>query len=255
MKKYCLDLVVRSTTMVTKEHVLLRLTHAAPLPAMVPGQFVNVRVDHSPTTFLRRPISIHLVDYAANELWLLIHIVGAGTRALAQTTVGETINCLLPLGNGFTVPRPEERVLLVGGGVGVAPLLFLAHSAQQVQAQTTFLIGAKRQEDLLQQDRLAMYGTLCVTTEDGSQGVPGFVTHHPVLHNETFDRIYVCGPRPMMTAVARLAKERNVPCEVSLENLMACGLGACLCCTEHTVHGNLRVCSDGPVFDAATLYL
>ena len=124
MKKYCLDLTVKAVEHPTSHHVLLRLTDAEKLPEMQPGQFVEVRVDGSETTFLRRPISINDVDYDANELHLLVHVVGDGTARMAQLKEGDKVNCVLPLGNGFTLPAQSgEKILLVGGGVGVAPLL------------------------------------------------------------------------------------------------------------------------------------
>jgi dihydroorotate dehydrogenase electron transfer subunit len=113
----------------------------------------------------------------------------------------------------------------------------------------TFLLGARSAKDLLLLDKFGEYGRVLVTTEDGSFGEKGFVTQHSVLRNEKFDMVQCCGPTPMMKAVARYAREAEVTCEVSLENLMACGLGACLCCVEKTVEGNVCVCKEGPVFN------
>ena len=125
MKKYLLDLTVKAVERIHERYVLLRLTDEKPLPEMLPGQFVEVRVDGSPGTFLRRPISINFVDREQNELWLLIATVGEGTRRLAELKAGDLLNCLLPLGNGFTAAKQGEKVLLIGGGVGVAPLLYM----------------------------------------------------------------------------------------------------------------------------------
>jgi dihydroorotate dehydrogenase electron transfer subunit len=224
---------------------------------MNPGQFVEVRVDGSPSTFLRRPISIHFVDYDKNELWLLVATIGDGTRQLGQLVAGDTLNCVLPLGNGFSTsadfPLSEpKRSLLVGGGVGVAPLLFLGAHLQQQGCEVTFLLGGRSAKDVLELELFNRYGRVCVTTEDGSLGEKGFVTNHSVL-GEHFNKIFTCGPTPMMKAVARYAKEQHLPCEASLENMMACGLGACLCCVEKTTEGNLCVCKDGPVFDIQKL--
>lgn len=254
MKKYCFDLTVKAVERPTSQHVLLVLTDDKSLPEMVPGQFVEVRVDGSDTTFLRRPISINYVDYNANELHLLVHVVGEGTARLAQLKAGDKLNCVFPLGNGFTLPSStDEKILLVGGGVGVAPLLYLGKKIKETGATPVFLLGAKTKSDLLQLDKFAKIGTVYITTEDGSMGEVGFVTNHSVLQREEFSRVQVCGPKPMMVAVARYAKANNVVCEVSLENMMACGLGACLCCVEKTVEGNLCVCKDGPVFNIEKL--
>lgn len=254
MKKFILDLTVNSVERVSDKHVLLRLTDSSPLPEMQPGQFVEVRVDGSASTFLRRPISIHFVDYEANELWLLVALVGDGTRQLAQLVPGQTLNCVLPLGNGFTMPRsPSERILLVGGGVGVAPLLYMGAAMRRMGAEPVFLLGARSAGDLLQLDLFNKYGRVYITTEDGSAGEKGFVTNHSILASERFDRISTCGPKPMMVAVARYAAKAGIDCEASLENMMACGLGACLCCVEKTTEGNLCVCKEGPVLNIKKL--
>lgn len=254
MKKYCLDLTVKTIARPTPNHALIVLTDEKPLPEMMPGQFVEVQVKGSETTFLRRPISINNVDYDANELHLLVHVVGEGTAQMAKLQAGDTLNCVLPLGNGFTLPKStDDRVLLVGGGVGVAPLLYMGRKVREMGATPVFLLGAKTEKDLLMLDEFRQIGDVHVTTEDASLGEKGFVTNHSVLENETFTRIQVCGPKPMMVAVARYAKAKGVECEVSLENMMACGLGACLCCVEKTVQGNLCVCKDGPVFNIQKL--
>ena len=254
MKKQIIDLTVRQTVHVHERYVLLKLTHEEPLPEMLPGQFVEVRVDDVPSTFLRRPISIHFVDREKNELWLLVAAVGDGTWRLARLQPGDTLNCVLPLGNGFTMPQSaDERLLLVGGGVGVAPLLYMGAEMQQQGCEPTFLLGARSQKDLLMLDEFRKYGRVLVTTEDGSEGERGFVTNHSILAKEQFTRIATCGPKPMMVAVARMADKLGIACEASLENMMACGVGACLCCVEKTTEGNLCVCKEGPVFDTKRL--
>ena len=249
MKKYVLDLTVVSVERIHARYVLIRLTDTKPLPDMLPGQFVEVRVDGSPSTFLRRPISINYVDRAQNQLWLLVATVGEGTRTLATLLPGTVLNCVLPLGNGFTPVVSGQKVLLVGGGVGVAPLLYMGAQMHEQGIEPTFLLGARTQEDLLMLDEFKKYGRVFLTTEDGSVGEKGFVTNHSILQQEQFDRVSTCGPTPMMKAVARLARDKGIDCEVSLENLMACGLGACLCCVEKTTEGNLCVCKEGPVFN------
>ena len=267
MKKYCLDLTVRSTEHLHARYVFLKLTYERPLPPMCPGQFVEVRVDGSPATFLRRPISINFVDYERNELWLLVATVGDGTRQLARLKAGDKLNCMLPLGHGFASysdiapvkPEGATRFLLVGGGVGVAPLLYQGAMLTQPgnDVDVTFLLGARTASDLLLLDEFEKYGRVLVTTEDGSAGERGFVTDHSVLKGESFDMVQCCGPTPMMKAVVRYAWQVGVECQVSLENMMACGLGACLCCVEKILQReadgseamhNVCVCKDGPVF-------
>ena len=254
MKKFILDLTVSSIEALSDKHVLIKLTHSEPLPEMLPGQFVEVRVDDSPSTFLRRPISINNVDYERNELWLLVAAVGDGTRRLQQLRSGDTLNCVLPLGNSFTLPeKPGAKVLLVGGGVGVAPLLYLGRKIKAMGMQPTFLLGARTAKDVLEKPLFEEVGRVLITTEDGSEGEKGFVTNHSVLASENFDLISTCGPKLMMMAVARYAYKNDIECEVSLENKMACGVGACLCCVEKTVEGNKCVCKDGPVMNIKKL--
>lgn len=254
MKKQILDLNVVSNEKLGDKHILVKLTSSSPLPEMRPGQFAEVRVDNSPTTFLRRPISIHFVDRSKNELWLLIQLVGDGTRKLATLVAGDKLNLVLPLGNGFSDPNDNQKsLLLVGGGVGVAPLLELGNYLKQKGFQPTFLLGARSGKDLLQMEHYERVGRVLVTTEDGTLGEKGFVTNHSALTKEKFDKIYSCGPTPMMKAVAAFAAKNGIDCEVSLENKMACGLGACLCCVTETKVGHKCVCSDGPVFNIKDL--
>ena len=233
--------------------VLLQLRAEQPLPAIAPGQFVQVRIDGSTSTYLRRPISIHDVDFQQNEITLLVQQVGEGTRHLAAANEGDFINIMFPLGNGFTLPKKGENVLLVGGGIGIAPLFYFAKVLNNNGIRPILLLGGKSQSDLIRLADYQQLGETFVTTEDSSLGEKGFVTQHSVWQKHNFDKIYVCGPKPMMKAVAKLAVEKDVWCEVSLENLMACGLGACLCCVEDTVYGHICVCKEGPVFNTRRL--
>ena len=233
--------------------VLMQLRANQTLPEIAPGQFVQVRVEGSPSTYLRRPISIHDVDFKQNEITLLIQLVGEGTRHLATAKKDDIVNMVLPLGNGFSVPEIGERCLLVGGGIGIAPLYYFAKVLVEKGIRPTMLLGGKSASDLLRLADYQQFGKTFVTTEDGSMGEKGFVTQHSLWQQQSFDKIYVCGPKPMMKAVAKLAAEKDVWCEVSLENLMACGLGACLCCVEDTVDGHVCVCKEGPVFNTRRL--
>ena len=227
----------------------IRLSSDATLPDIMAGQFVQVLIPDSPSTYLRRPISVHDVNYSNNELLLLVQMVGEGTRHLVNLPIDSFVNIILPLGNSFTMPSQNEKVLLVGGGIGVAPLLYLGKQIQSGGLTPDFLLGARSAEDLMRLSSYREVGEVFVTTEDGSLGEKGFVTQHTVWQERHYDHIYVCGPNPMMKAVAALAREKGVSCEVSLENMMACGLGACLCCVEKTKEGHQCVCTDGPVFN------
>ena len=253
MKKYILDLTVRENTSPHEKYVLLKMTSDQPLPKMAPGQFAEIRIDGSQSTLLRRPISINYVDYEKNEVWFLVAKVGEGTRTLAKVKTGDTVNVVLPLGNGFTMPENPCKVLLVGGGVGTAPLLYFGKCLRAKGIEPTFLLGARSANDLLQLDMFEQLGKVYTTTEDGSHGEKGFVTQHSILKQVRFDQISTCGPKPMMVSVARYAKAEDICCEVSLENKMACGVGACLCCVESTQKGHKCVCTDGPVFNIKEL--
>ena len=249
------DFTICSNTRLNDRNHLIKVTPVdnSPLPEMFPGQFVQILVSNSPHVFLRRPISINFVDEKQHEIWLLIQRVGEGTDKIAALSAGDTLNMIFPLGNSFTQPTTKGRFLLIGGGVGTAPLLFLGKRMRENGFEPEFLLGGRSGKDILQRDDFERLGALYCTTEDGSLGEKGFVTQHPILQQKKYDFIYTCGPKPMMVAVARLAHEGGITCEVSLENMMACGFGACLCCIEKTVKGNVCVCTEGPVFNIKEL--
>ena len=253
MKKFLIDFKIVKNERLSDSYSLFVLEPInGELPEMLPGQFVQVEVPNSKSTYLRRPISINYVDYANNQLWLLVRKAGEGTSSLMKLAENNIVNLMLPLGNGFTI-FPGETMLLIGGGVGVAPLLYLGKKAKEAGANVKFLLGARTENDLLELEQFESVGDVFVSTENGGKGEKGFVTQHSVLNSGSFSRIACCGPMPMMKAVAKIAKDKSIECEVSLENVMACGLGACLCCVEDTVEGNVCVCKEGPVFNIKRL--
>ena len=250
-----MEMEVVSATSTHPLYTLLLLRPAcgdgAQLPDMLPGQFVQVAVPDAPHTFLRRPISINYVDRAAGTMALLVRRAGEGTARLCDLKEGASLNIVLPLGRGFSIPeRQTGRLVLAGGGVGIAPLYFLGCVLSKMGFTPEFIVGARSEADLLQLDLLSRVGEVHITTDDGSAGHHGLVTTHPPWHEGgAIERVYCCGPAPMMKAVALLAHSIGADCEVSLENMMACGLGACLCCVEKTVRGNVCVGTEGPVFN------
>jgi dihydroorotate dehydrogenase electron transfer subunit len=253
MKKFIHDLTVSSNRKISSDYFVLGVTDEAPLPQMLPGQFAEIKVDNNPNVFLRRPISIHDVDYDKNILYLLIRIIGEGTQTMSQLKVGEKVNLVYPLGNTFNMDG-VSNVLLAGGGCGIAPMLFLARHLSRQNIMVTTLIGGRSADDILEADEFRKYGKVCISTDDGSEGEKGFMTKNSVMEEvTTFDRLYSCGPLPMMKVFAAIAKENTIDCEVSLENTMACGIGACLCCVTETTHGNKCVCTEGPVFNIKQL--
>ena len=232
---------------------LLKLKSATPLPDIRGGQFVNVRVDGCDKAYLRRPISIHDVDYQNNTIDLLIQEKHEGTKKLCALQVGAKVNIVLPLGNGFTMPEKDDNVLLVGGGIGIAPLLYFGKNVAHRIRTVSFMLGGRTKDDLMLLERFRSVGDVFITTNDGSMGEKGFVTEHSLWNTMKINKIYACGPIPMMKALAKMAHEKGIWCEVSLENQMACGIGACLCCVENTKEGNLCVCKEGPVFNIERL--
>ena len=264
MKKYITDFQVVTNEKISDRLFMLRLTPAdgSRIAECHAGQFAELRVDGEPRVFLRRPISIHRIDREKNELWLLIQRAGNGTNRLAELRACDLLNIVYPLGNGFTLGT-SGKYLLIGGGVGVAPLLETGYQLRQMGSEVSFLLGGRSCTDIAQIAQFREVGDVYITTEDGStiEGLDcqrGFATQHTILREGAFDAIRVCGPGPMMKAVARLVsgwQQNQEPhfCEVSLENKMACGLGVCLCCVEDTREGHKCVCSEGPVFDIKDL--
>ncbi|MEG0796389.1 MAG: dihydroorotate dehydrogenase electron transfer subunit, partial [Odoribacter sp.] len=228
MKKI-IDFTVKEKRRLNADTFLLIL-HSMEIPEIKAGQFVNVKIEDAPSTFLRRPISVHDVDPVKGLLYLLIKIAGKGTAKLSELEPNDKLNIILPLGNSFTQPT-DGRCLLVGGGVGIAPLLHLAKELKEKKIQPVLLIGTRTAQDVVLKEEFEKYATVYYTTEDGSLGEKGYPTQHSIL-NEPFDHIFCCGPEPMMKAVARYAYSKHIDCEVSLENMMACGIGACLCCVN-----------------------
>jgi len=250
-KKEVKNLVVTENISLNTTNFLIRLQSTEPLPQIVPGQFVNIEIENTSEIFLRRPFSIFEVDYSLNLISIIVKILGRGSKKLTEISIAEELSLIFPLGKGFTIPNKNDHILLIGGGSGVAPMLFLAKESGLNLNNVHLLLGARTYEDHINVDNYRQYGNMYFTTEDGSLGEKGYVTQHSIFQNNisSFDKIYACGPDAMMKAVAREAKKAKVFCEVSLENLMACGFGVCLCCIEPTIKGNLCVCTEGPVFN------
>ena len=249
MTKKIEDLYIIDPKQLNKEFFVFELSSPTLLKECKPGQFVQIKIEGSPETFLRRPFSIHDVDYEKNTFTLLIQISGKGSEALSRLKENDYLNIIYPLGNSFSLPIDSERVLLVGGGCGVAPLLFLGRYLRINGFQPDILMGFRNKELIVEYDEYKSIGKVYLITEDGSAGERGFVTQHSVLRNRNYDRIYCCGPDSMMRSIAEYSRKNNIVCEVSLENLMACGIGACLCCIIETKKGNVCTCSEGPVFN------
>jgi len=212
-----------------------------------PGQFVMVRCGEGLEYQLRRPFSIHQL---ATQLALLFTVVGKGTRWLCQCQAGDSLDLLGPLGNGYSIHPGSNNLLLVAGGIGVAPLVFLAQQALNRGCSVTLLLGAQTATQLYPKNLLPSEVKLITTTEDGTAGKRGLVTNLLPDFISWADQIFACGPTSMYQTMAdqrHLLKTK--PVQVSLEVRMGCGLGVCYGCTVKTRSGLRQVCKDGPVFD------
>jgi dihydroorotate dehydrogenase electron transfer subunit len=238
---------------------LLRVTLPQPLSPITPGQFAMLSIDNTGGMVLPRPFSIHNFEHGEKVSWLdfLFKVVGRGTAQLANLSVGSPIMILAPLGKGFPALPVGYKAIIVAGGMGIAPLFPLIMRLKTAPSTLSVLYGAKSHDDLVCLPELRDLGDIRIkiTTEDGTgEGEKGLVTQL-LTHEEEEGKaaIYTCGPEPMLQSVSDYANERNIPCWISLERWMACGVGACLSCVVKTTVGYKRVCCDGPIFAATDI--
>ncbi len=220
-----------------------------------PGQFISV-YSHDGSRLLPRPISICEADSDEGRLRIVYRVAGKGTKEFSEYISGDSIDIMGPLGNGF--PLEGENVFLIGGGIGVPPMLEMA---KQLNCEKQIILGYRDQE-LFLRDEFEAYGEVFVATEDGSVGTKGNVLDAIRENGLNADVIYACGPTPMLRAIKQYAEEKNIKCYISLEEKMACGIGACLACVckskdidHHSNVHNKRICKDGPVFLAGEVEL
>lgn len=253
MSKQIVDAQILNNIRLNDKYFIIKIQPKFPLEKIYAGQFLQLEIPDVKDVFLRRPFSIHDVDFQNNTIDILVQIVGKGTYALSNLKTGRNVNIIYPLGKGYTYTT-NSRVLLVGGGCGIAPLLFLAKELKSRGNILDIILGFRTKQDVIEEEYYKLYGNTYITTEDGSYGQKGYVTHHSIFENlKIYERVYTCGPEVMMKAVAKRSEAENIICEVSLENTMACGIGACLCCVTKTVGGNICVCTEGPVFNSKYL--
>jgi dihydroorotate dehydrogenase electron transfer subunit len=217
-----------------------------------PGQFVHLRCGKGVDPLLRRPLSINDVQREKGYLTFWYQVVGKGTKLLSQVQAGECLDVIGPLGHGFQTDLSGNKVGLIGGGMGIAPLIFLGQELAERNKVQGFWGG--RSKELLPRFSANRTFPYELITEDGSSGKQGLVTEllAEYLSREQFDFLFACGPRPMLAEVSRLAHQWEIPLQVSLETVMACGVGACLGCTFKGAGAakgkQFKVCQDGPVF-------
>ncbi len=238
---------------------LLTFEHAEMAEARA-GQFAMIQPELGTDLILRRPFSIMDTDPDSGRFTIFLKAVGTGSKSVFDIREGESARVLGPLGRGFTSPAPEERVFLVGGGYGVAPFALFSRTLRPRRAGLHLFYGGRSASELPLVAELERRGIpLTLSTDDGTRGERGRVTR-PLLETLAREkgkvRLYACGPEAMMHAVARIAEERDIPCEVSLDPWMGCGLGTCLGCVVkiqepgETRPKNRPVCTEGPVFDS-----
>ena len=247
-----------SSVAVTSNEIIMPGTHVLELDAphlgrsALPGQFVHLRVGDTWDPLLRRPMSIFRIR--PGGVSLLVREVGRGSDLIARTRPGESLDCLGPLGRGFSLDRQSTRLLLVGGGYGVAPLVGLAELALPRGAEVALLVGAATAEHVFPADLLPPAIEYYAATMDGSLGHGGYVTELIPRFLDWADAVYACGPHGMLESVAGACRARSLlPVQLAMEQRMGCAMGVCLGCVTPTVHGYKRVCRDGPVFSAEEL--
>ena len=231
----------------------------------LPGNFCHLRVNDLTFPLLRRAFSFHRVEKERNSFELLFKVVGPGTGILSRKNPGERIYFLAPLGNSFSLPAKDENAVLLAGGMGIAPLFYLINSLLTKKfnpEKITLFFGVKRKDEYLMINEIVSTGIrLHLATEDGSSGYKGMITELFIqeLQSRRFKakrtKFYACGPNPMLKRISEISRKFNLDCQVSLENHMPCGIGACVGCVVKTSEGYKRVCKDGPVFDAREVIL
>lgn len=243
--------IIENKTLEDNDFILRICPKNENLEDIHPGQFLNILIPNSQETFLRRPFSI--CDVNEIELLIYVKIAGKGTKVLSNCKSGDILDVIYPLGKGFNY-RDTKHPVLLGGGAGIAPMIFLSKQLLKRNIKPTILLAGKTKNALSIKYLFSEFCNLYYCTDDGSLGEKGLITQHSLFENlKKFDKIFCCGPTPMMKAVSAKARENNITCEVSLENTMACGLGACLCCVTPTKEGHKCVCTEGPVFDSREL--
>lgn len=251
---YCYDFKIILNEDIAPGMRRIRLQCPELARTILPGQFMNIQVPGDPSEILRLPFSWSVKDEEQGWVEFAYLIVGKGTARLAGLPVGTCADLLGPAGHGWEIPGDARRALVVGGGSGVVPVVPVAKALQQAGIACDFVQGAPTAARVVYEDEIVSYGAeLHVSTDDGTRGVHGFSTAvvERLLQDRDYDVVYACGPQPMMKGVAALAAGRGIPCQVSMEKLMACGFGVCTTCLVDTVNGRKGACMAGPVFDAA----
>jgi dihydroorotate dehydrogenase electron transfer subunit len=245
--------LIKKPEEISKEHYLLTIEHSGKKP--LPGQFISIKVNKGTDPLLRRPFSVF--DYYDNTIEVVMKIEGKATSIIRDSALDTNTDITGPFGKGFTI-RENSNALLIGGGVGNAPLHYLSKTLQKSGTKTTYIYGSRSSQFIYCRDHFNQCSDdILHMTDDGTEGEKGFVTQkaEKLLKTNKYDVIYICGPTIMMKACADILKKLSIYTEVSLENYFGCGIGICSGCTVKTINGNKRACFDGPVFNVNEIIL
>ncbi|MBU4314764.1 MAG: dihydroorotate dehydrogenase electron transfer subunit [Actinobacteria bacterium] len=231
----------------------------------LPGQFIHIKCSKDNYPLLRRPLSIHRIDKEKGGIYILFQVVGEGTKLLAQKEVGDDLDIMGPIGNGFNIYPESRKIMIVGGGIGIAPLLALCEESIRQGKEVRVLIGALKKELVIGEENFRKLGAkVDVATDDGSYKYKGMVTdllERTIKEGWLADQIFACGPKLMLRKIVEISLDDHINCQVSLEERMACGIGACLGCVckiktkdkkeDKVKYEFKRVCVDGPIFEGS----
>jgi len=244
---------------------LMKLKAPEIVQSAIHGQFIHIKCSKDNYPLLRRPLSIHRIDKEKGEICILFQVVGEGTKLLANRTVGDNLDIVGPIGNGFNIYPESRKIMIVGGGIGVAPLLALCEESVRQGKEVRVLIGALKKELVLGEESFKILGAkVDVTTDDGSYKHKGLVTdllEKIIKEGWLPDQIFACGPKLKLKEIVKISLNAHINCQISLEERMACGIGACLGCVckiktkdkkeDKVKYEYKRVCVDGPVFEGS----
>lgn len=262
---YNIKVQILSKEEVASNIFLMKLSAPSITPEALPGQFIHIKCGKDNYHVMRRPISIHKIDKKRGEIYILFQVVGESTKLLAQRLVGDYLDILGPIGNGFNILTESKKIIVVGGGIGVAPLLALVEESLIQGKEVRVFIGALKKKLIIGEESFMRLGAkVDAATDDGSYKHKGLVTdllEKTIKEGWLADQVFACGPKPMLRKVADITSRANIHCQVSLEERMGCGIGACMTCvckikikekqTDKEDYQYKRICIDGPIFDAS----
>ena len=259
---YNIKVKILSKEEVAPNIFLIKLSAPSVAQEALPGQFIHIKCSKDNYPLLRRPLSIHRIDKEKGEIFILFQVMGEGTKLLADRSIEDDLDIMGPIGNGFNIYPESKKIVIIGGGIGVAPLLALCEESIRQGKEVQVLIGALKKELVIGEESFKILGAkVDVATDDGSYQYKGLVTdllERIIKEGWLADQIFACGPKPMLKKISEIALQANISYQVSMEERMACGIGACLGCVckiktkdkrgYKVKYEYKRVCVDGPVF-------